>query len=282
MLLFAGSASKQQDNVNKAYILSFGVLAISLLTLILVFGSVGILVHEKTPGLTSIDDYANAIDQTFPNNDGASFIFNVFPQTFSVINQHTIGGFGNILGILFFTALLFAGLSSIIAMLEVVVNGIFANYKVNEKKVILILMLLMAIIGLVLMFKDTNQLIYSFQALAGSVNMLLMALTELILFIHIYKKLPFVLSYNNKHSWIKIGKTYKFIISYVTVFLLAINIIFMFYAFISSGLSKPWWLSVLAVLLGIIIPMLVSVLSITVLKKYQLKTIPNYGYEKEK
>ncbi|WP_308699439.1 hypothetical protein [Spiroplasma sp. hyd1] len=142
MLLFAGAASKRQDNANKAYILSFGVLAISLLTLILVFGSAGVLVHETNPGLTSIDDYAKAIDRAFPNNDGASFIFNVFPQAFSVINHHTIVGFGNFLGILFFTALLFAGLSSIIAMLEVVVNGIFSNYKVNEKKVIFILILI--------------------------------------------------------------------------------------------------------------------------------------------
>ncbi|AOX43706.1 sodium-dependent transporter [Spiroplasma sp. NBRC 100390] len=282
MLLFAGAASKKQDNANKAYILSFGVLAISLLTLILVFGSAGVLVHETNPGLTSIDDYVKAIDQAFPNNDGASFIFNVFPQTFSVINHHTIAGFGNFLGVLFFTALLFAGLSSIIAMLEVVVNGIFSNYKVNEKKVIFILMLLMAIIGLVLMFKDTNQLIYSFQALAGSVNMLLMALTELILFIHIYKKLKLVIAYNNEHSWIKIGKTYQFTVSYVTAALLTVNIIFMFYAFISSSLSKPWWLSVLAVLLGIIIPLLVSVLSVTVLRKYQTKAILNYGHEGEK
>ncbi len=280
--MFAGAASKKQDNANKAYILSFGVLAISLLTLILVFGSAGVLVHETNPGLTSIDDYVKAIDQAFPNNYGASFIFNVFPQTFSVINHHTIAGFGNFLGVLFFTALLFAGLSSIITMLEVVVNGIFSNYKVNEKKVIFILMLLIAIIGLVLMFKDTNQFIYSFQALAGSVNMLLMALTELILFIHIYKKLKLVIAYNNEHSWIKIGKTYQFTVSYVTATLLAVNIIFMFYAFISSGLSKPWWLSVLAVLLGIIIPLLVSVLSVTVLRKYQTKAILNYGHEGEK
>ncbi|WP_338965670.1 hypothetical protein [Spiroplasma endosymbiont of Sarcophaga carnaria] len=242
----------------------------------------GVLVHETNPGLTSIDDYAKAIDRVFPNNDGASFIFNVFPQTVSVINHHTIVGFGNFLGILFFTALLFAGLSSIIAMLEVVVNGIFSNYKVNEKKVIFILILLMATIGLVIMFKDTNQWIYSFQALAGSVNMLLMALTEIILFIHIYKKLKLVLAYNNEHSWIKLGKTYWFTISYVTAFLLAVNIIFMFYAFISSGLSKPWWLSVLAVLLGIIIPLLVSLLSVTVLRKYQTKVIPNYGHKGEK
>lgn len=147
------------------------------MTLILLFGSAGILVHEKNYGLTSIDDYAKAIDQAFPNNDGASFIFNVFPQTFSVINYHTIVGFGNFLVILFFTALLFARLSSIIAMLEVVVNGIFSNYKVNEKKVIFTLIILMALIGLVLMFKDINQLIYSFQALVGNFNMLLMALT---------------------------------------------------------------------------------------------------------
>lgn len=162
-------------------------------------------------------------------------------------------------------------------MIEVVINGIFSNYKVKEKYVIIILMILMATIGLVLMFKDTNQLLYSFQALAGSVNMLVMALVEIILFVHIYKKLPIMIAYNNAHSWIKIGKTYKFAISYLTPLLLAVNIAFMFYAFISSGLSKPWWLSVLsvlAVLLGIIIPLGCSVLSVTVLKKYQIKPLP--------
>ncbi|AXF95535.1 sodium-dependent transporter [Spiroplasma phoeniceum] len=274
MMLFAGAAPKTQDNTNKAYILSFGVLAISLLTLIMVFGSAGILVHEQNPGLITIDDYTKAIDEAFPKNGGASFIFNVFPQTFNAINKQTFVGFGNFLGILFFTALLFAGLSSIIAMIEVVINGIFSNYKVKEKQVIILLMILMAAIGLVLMFKDTNQLLYSFQALAGSVNMLVMALVEIILFIHIYKKLPIMIVYNNAHSLIKIGKTYKFAISYLTPLLLAVNIVFMFYVFISSGLSKPWWLSVLSVLLGIIMPLICSILSVTVLRKYQIKPVP--------
>ncbi|UZQ29219.1 MAG: hypothetical protein OHM56_08375 [Spiroplasma phoeniceum] len=120
----------------------------------MVFGSAGILVHKQNPGLITIDDYTKAIDEAFPKNDVASFIFNVFPQTFNVINKQTFVGFGNFLGILFFTALLFAGLSSIIAMIEVVINKIFSNYKVKEKQVIIILMNLMAAIGLVLMFKD--------------------------------------------------------------------------------------------------------------------------------
>ncbi|WP_235511324.1 hypothetical protein [Spiroplasma kunkelii] len=49
--------------------------------------------------------------------------------------------------------------------------------------------------------------------------------------------------------WIKIGKTYKFAILYLTPLLLAVNSVFMFYVFISSVLSKPWWLSVLLVII---------------------------------
>lgn len=185
MMLFAGAAPKIQDNTNKAYILSFGVLTISLLTLIMVFGSAGILVYEQNPRLITIDDYTKVIYEAFPKNYGTSFIFNVFPQTFNVINKQTFVGFKNFSGILFFTALLFAGLSIIITMIEVVINGIFSNYRAKEKEVIIILMILMATIGLVLMFKDTNELLYSFQALAGSVNMLVMALVKIILFINI-------------------------------------------------------------------------------------------------
>ncbi|ALA97483.1 putative sodium-dependent transporter [Spiroplasma kunkelii CR2-3x] len=140
-MLFAGAAPKTQDNTNKAYILSFGVLSISLLTLIMVFDLAGILVHEQNPVLITIDDYTKAIDEAFTKNDGASFIFNVFQQTFNVINKQIFVGFGNFLGILFFTALLFAGLSSIIAMIiamiEVVINIIFSNYKVKEKNKLL-------------------------------------------------------------------------------------------------------------------------------------------------
>ncbi|AHI57842.1 hypothetical protein P344_02475 [Spiroplasma mirum ATCC 29335] len=45
----------------------------------------------------------------------------------------------------------------------------------------------------------------------------------------------------------------------------------MLYTFVSQGLDKAWWLSVLAVLLGVIIPALFSWLSITKLKKFQIK-----------
>lgn len=83
-----------------------------------------------------------------------------------------------------------------------------------------------------------------------------------------------MIAYNNAHSWIKICKTYKFVISYLTPLLLAVNSVFMFYIFISSGLSKPWWLSVLAVLLGIIMPLICSILSVTVLRRYKIKPVP--------
>ncbi|AHF57566.1 sodium-dependent transporter [Spiroplasma eriocheiris] len=286
MIIFAGSTNKKQDNANKAWILSTGVLTISLLTIIMVFGSAGILVYNQNPNLSSINDFSKAIDAEFPNGDGMSFIFNVFPQAFNVINQNTVVGIGNFLGILFFIALLFAGLSSIIAMVEISINAIYTNYRIKERQIVLGVIGLMMVIGLVLMFSETNQLIYSFQSLAGSVDMLLMCLLEIILFVHIYKKLQIIIDNNNATSWIKINKSYRIIFSYLVPVLIFVNIIFMLYTFVSQGLDKAWWLSVLAVLLGIIIPALFSWLSITKLKKYQIKpvtlnsrTVPQEGLD---
>ncbi|WP_424526317.1 hypothetical protein [Spiroplasma endosymbiont of Glossina fuscipes fuscipes] len=88
-------------------------------------------------------------------NDSMVFVFNVLPETFHIINQNTLVGVGNFLGILFFIVLLFAGLSSLIAMLELAVDAIETQYDISKQKVICGICATIIIVGLSLTFANT-------------------------------------------------------------------------------------------------------------------------------
>jgi len=111
------------------------------------------------------------------------FVFNVLPETFHIINQNTIVGVGNFLGILFFLALFIAGLSTTVGNVEVIVDAIENQYDISNQKVICGICTTIIIVGLSLVFENTYQLINSFQLLAAGLDLILVSLSQIIFFV---------------------------------------------------------------------------------------------------
>lgn len=255
MIQFASFAPKNQDNTNKAYLLVVGILFISLTNLIFIFGSSGVIVASSTD--ETVESYQAKISEKF-GDDTMIFVFNVLPKAFDIINQKTAIGFGNFLGILFFLALFVAGLSTTIGNMSVVIDSISHQYKLSNKKVINYVCLAMIIIGLVLTFEKTDNLIQSFQSIVAGLDLILISLAHIIFFMHIHKKIDVIIKYNNKTSWIKINKLYTFIMKWIIPLILITIIGFSIYGFIKYCMIQPWYVSVLAAVLGIVVPLLIA------------------------
>lgn len=202
MMRFAGVGPQNQDNTSKAYLLVIRILFLSITNLIFIFGASGAIVNNLVSDKNNILLFQEQITNKF-GNDSMVFVFNVLPETFHIINQNTIVGVGNFLGILFFLALFIAGLSTTVGNVEVIVDAIETQYDISNQKVICGICTTIIIVGLALVFENTYQLINSFQLLASGLDLILVSLSQIIFFIWYAKKLPVIVNYNNQVSWIK-------------------------------------------------------------------------------
>lgn len=80
-------------------------------------------------------------------------IFQVIPQLFAIINNQ-IPILGNILAILFFVTLFFAGMSSLIGQVESMVNGL--EYEINLKRKQVLAISLLGAMAVSLLFTFSN------------------------------------------------------------------------------------------------------------------------------
>lgn len=257
MMRFAGVGPRNQDNTSKAYLLVVGILFLSITNLIFIFGASGSIVNHLVLDKSNILLFQQQINAKF-GNDSMIFIFNVLPEMFHIVNQNTIIGIGNFLGILFFLALFIAGLSTTVGNVEIIVDAIKTQYEINNQKVICGICLIIIVGGLSLVFENTYQVINSFQLLAAGLDLILVSLSQIIFFVWFSKKLYILINFNNQVSWIKLGKIYKIIMYYLIPIILIIIIGFLIYDFIINCTKNSWYISFLAFILGVFVPILAA------------------------
>ncbi|WP_338956110.1 sodium-dependent transporter [Spiroplasma endosymbiont of Polydrusus cervinus] len=260
MLRFAGVGPHNQDNASKAYLLVIGILFLSITNFIFIFGASGAIVNNLVMDKSNILLFQQQIAAKF-GNDSMVFVFNVLPETFHIINQNTAVGVGNFLGVLFFLALFIAGLSTTVGNVEVIVDAIETQYEISNQKVICGICSIIILVGLALVFESTYQVINSFQLLAAGLDLILVSLAQIIFFVWYAKKIHIIINYNNQVSWIKLRKLYQLMMHYLIPLILGVIIGFSIYDFIISCTKNMWYISVLAFVLGIFVPVLVASLN---------------------
>ncbi|WP_425378652.1 sodium-dependent transporter [Spiroplasma endosymbiont of Polydrusus pterygomalis] len=260
MMRFSGVGPHNQDNASKAYLLVIGILFLSITNLIFIFGASGAIVNNLVTDKSNILLFQQQIAAKF-GNDLMVFVFNVLPETFHIINQNTAVGIGNFLGVLFFLALFIAGLSTTVGNVEVVVDAIETQYEISNQKVICGICSTIILVGLALVFESTYQVINSFQLLAAGLDLILVSLAQIIFFVWYARKINIIINYNNQVSWIKLRKLYQLMMHYLIPLILGVIIGFSIYDFIISCTKNVWYISVLAFVLGIFVPVLVASLN---------------------
>lgn len=168
-----------------------------------VFNSIGIFSILGFMALTSGIPFNELV------TEGTGLAFVVFPQVFN-----TMGGIGHIIGPLFFICILFAGITSLIALLEVVSYSISEKFDINRKKTTIMVCVIGFLISTIFTTGIGSTILGIFDAYLNNFALLFGILLECVIFGWIYK-FDDLIETLNKDSKIKVGKTWKAVIKYI-------------------------------------------------------------------
>lgn len=195
IIIFSSHAPKNQDNTNKTLIIAIGTVIVSLITTFTVFATIGAIAKSKNL----------PIDQVF--QAGPTLIFQVFPQIFAIIGQGTaLLVFSHILAIFFFLSIFFAGISSLIAMLETVVNPLETEWKMSRIKVIILIISISILIDILFIFNNSAALIDGLATWVAGMWQMIIGIFELVGVAWLWNKYSEIAKFNNQNSWFKWDK----------------------------------------------------------------------------
>ena len=141
--------------------------------------------------------------------EGTGLAFVVFPQVFN-----TMGDVAYIIGPLFFLCILFAGITSVIALLEGVCYSISEKFLIERKKTATVVCIIGFLISTIFATGVGSTILGVFDAYLNNFALLFAILLECIIFGWIYKFDDLIEVLNNNSS-IKVGKTWKTVIKYI-------------------------------------------------------------------
>ena len=141
--------------------------------------------------------------------EGTGLAFVVFPQVFNIM-----GDVAYIIGPLFFLCILFAGITSVIALLEGVCYSISEKFLIERKKTATVVCIIGFFISCIFATGIGSTILGIFDAYLNNFALLLAILLECIIFGWIYKFDDLIETLND-NSTIKVGKTWKAVIKYI-------------------------------------------------------------------
>ena len=141
--------------------------------------------------------------------EGTGLAFVVFPQVFN-----TMGGAAYIIGTLFFLFILFAGITSVIALLEGVCYSISEKFLIERKKTATVVCIIGFLISCIFATGAGSTILGIFDVYLNNFALLFAILLECIIFGWVYKFDDLIETLNNNSS-IKVGKTWKAVIKYI-------------------------------------------------------------------
>lgn len=198
MMTYSSYLPKKTDINNSAFMTAFANCGFEFLSAIGVFTILGFM--SKTQGVP--------VEEVVSSGIGLAFI--AFPKVFSLM-----GIWGNILGVLFFTCLLFAGLTSSVSLVEAISSAIMDKTGWDRKHIVSGL----CIIGIIVSFAFGSKAgIYLLDIMDNFINnygIVVVGLLETILVGWIIK--PYTIrSHVNQMSYYTIGRWWDIIIQYIT------------------------------------------------------------------
>ena len=207
MMTYSSYLPKKSDINNSAFMTSFANCGFEFLCAIGVFAILGFMATSQGVG----------VDEVVSSGIGLAFI--VFPQVFSMM-----GVWGNILGVLFFACLVFAGLTSSVSLVEAVTAPIIDKTGWSRKKVVTII----CIVGFTVSIAfATNAGLYLLDIVDNFINnygIVVVGLLEAFVIGWIIKP-DTIRRHTNSISYFKVGKWWNITIKYITPAILAFMLI---------------------------------------------------------
>ena len=152
--------------------------------------------------------------------EGTGLAFVVFPQVF---NQ--MGAVSYIIGPLFFFSILFAGLTSAIALVEPIASSLTEKFNIKRKRAATLVCLVGLIISLIFTTQAGSMILGVFDLFLNNYALLFTIVLECIIFGWIYK-FDNLIETLNQNSHFKVGRIWKFVIRFalpIVIFILWIQ-----------------------------------------------------------
>ncbi len=218
MVTYSSYLPKKTDINNSAFMTAFANCGFEFLAAIGVFGILGYMASAQGVG---VDEVAS---------QGIGLAFVVFPKVFTVM-----GGIGKLFGVLFFTCLVFAGITSSISLVEASSSAFIDKTGANRKKVVSLVCLVGYSISIIyttgagLYFLD---IIDNFVNSYGIVTIGLLEAIAIGWFFGASK----IREHTNPMSYFSVGKWWNVMIKFVTPAILT----FMIISNVINEISKPY------------------------------------------
>ncbi len=211
MITYASYLPDDTDIVNNAFMTGFGNSSFSMLAGIGVFSVIG---YMATTSGASVEEVASG---------GIGLAFIVFPQ---IINA--LPGLNSLMGMVFFSSLIFAGVSSSMSVFEVIVTSISEKFEMGRKKATLVVGAIGFACSLIFV---TGAGLYILDIVDHVINNYGIAISGLIeiIFLAWYLKIDDMRKYANKSSDFQVGTWWNFTLKYLTPVLLSVMFIFNVY-----------------------------------------------------
>lgn len=142
-------------------------------------------------------------------SEGTGLIFIVFPMIFNVM-----GNIGHILAPLLFLAVLFAGLTSAVAVFEPMINSNIHKFGWSRKKTVTILSIIGCGFSLLFTTGISSYLVGVVDAFVMNVGLLLLIAVQSVIFGWLFD-LDSLIPVLNKNNKVKVGKTWKMTLKYI-------------------------------------------------------------------
>lgn len=199
MLTYSSYLPKKSDINNNAFITGFANSGFELLAGIGVFAALGFMAHQQ----------GVPIDKVVSSGVGLAFV--VFP---SIINEFP--GMNGFFGILFFLSLVFAGMTSLISIVETFVAGVQEKFHVSRTKAVLSGGLAATVISLLFATNGGLYLLDVVDYFINNFGVALAGLVEVVLVAWVFKGLTGLQKHANEISDLRTGAWWKFCLSVVT------------------------------------------------------------------
>lgn len=248
IIIFSSHAPKNQNNTNKALIITVGTTAVALITTCTVFSTISAIATSQ----------GKEISEVF--QPGPTLIFQVFPQIFAIIGQGTaLLVFSHILAIFFFLSVFFAGISSLISMLEAVVNPLEEAWKVKRYKLIIFTIVISILVGFVFVFNNSAALIDGLSTWVAGIWQMIIGIFELIGVMYLWKSYPELREHNNQTSWFKWDKHYFRIFCAVIIpIVIVLNLGLAFYQLVINIQSNTFIYLTIGTTIGALLTLLMT------------------------
>lgn len=199
-------ANTKQDRVKQTFLIIISTIIVALQSSIISY-----IVLGKEVGIGELKKLAKT----------TMIIFRIFFLVFKDILPFYF--LNNVLAVLFYLAIFFAGFSSLIALIEVSINPFIKRFQMKRKNVLSVALLGLFLISFLFISKSGNLFIFSFDYFQTSFMLPFLFSLHILLLNLNKKEFKKVIKFNNQNSTFKLGKFYCFLFFYLFPLIAIIN-----------------------------------------------------------